>query len=460
MAVGKVNGKPAAQNGKAAADVDDRVVMEFGGPIGTFLLMVFSHVTVYYIWICLEYYGGSFVHPTSWNDVGPFARRMWAHVVEGATPTWSAAAIYFGFLGLQALLAVTMPGIDVKGLPIASEGGRQLVYRCNGVASWYATLAIVAALHYYGVFSLSQVLDQFGPIMSVAAIASDAISVLAYVSAVATGNATRMSGNVVYDIFMGAWLNPRIGTFDLKFWGELRVAWIMLFLLTASAAVKQYETLGYIGYPMVFMLLAHGLYTNACMKGEECVPTTWDLFYEKWGWMLIFWNFCGVPFVYCAQARYIHLHGIVSHGNAAFTAALFATLLIAYYIWDTAQSQRNRFRMMLRGTYVKRYTFPQLPWGTLEFPTYLRCDNGGTLLTDGWWRFARKIHYTMDIIMALTWGLDCGTDHFLPYFYVAFFTVMIIHRYFRDAHRCAEKYGADWERYCKLVPYIFIPFVF
>ena len=434
---------------------------EFGGPIGTGLIMVASHAVVYYIWICLEYYKGEFVHPASLahEDVAAFAQTMWGHVVAGASPTWAAAGIYFGFLALQALLAVTMPGVDVRGLPIASEGNRQLVYKCNGVAAWYVTLALVGGLHYSGLFRLSQVLDQFGPILTVAAVTSDLVSVAAWASALATGNATRMSGNAVYDIFMGAWLNPRIGTFDLKFWGELRVAWIMLFLLTASCAVKLWEDTGAVGYPMLFMVLAHGLYTNACMKGEECVPSTWDLFYEKWGWMLIFWNFCGVPFVYCAQARYLQVHLVREHANPYFTAALFATLLIAYYIWDTAQSQRNRFRMMQRGTYVKRTTFPQLPWGTLHNPTYLKAENGGTLLTDGWWRYARKIHYTMDIIMALTWGLDCGADHFLPYFYVVFFTIMITHRYLRDADRCKRKYGNDWDRYCKQVPYVFIPFV-
>ncbi|SRR6266436_8082245 len=32
-------------------------------------------------------------------------------------------------------------------------------------------------------------------------------------------------------------------------------------------------------------------------KGEECIPQTWDMFHEKWGFMVIFWNFAGVPFV-------------------------------------------------------------------------------------------------------------------------------------------------------------------
>ena len=30
-------------------------------------------------------------------------------------------------------------------------------------------------------------------------------------------------------------------------------------------------------------VLAHGLYANACAKGDHCVPTTWDIFHEKRG---------------------------------------------------------------------------------------------------------------------------------------------------------------------------------
>lgn len=48
---------------------------------------------------------------------------------------------------------------------------------------------------------------------------------------------------------------------------------------------------------MAFMCLATWLYLNACGKGEECIPQTWDMFHEKWGFLVIFWNFAGVPFV-------------------------------------------------------------------------------------------------------------------------------------------------------------------
>src|SRR5690606_18669728 len=123
------------------------------------------------------------------------------------------------------------------------------------------------------------------------------------------------------------------------------------------------------------------------------------------------------------------------------TVMCFVLLLGAYYVWDTAQSQRNRFRMMERGTYVKRRAFPQLPWGTLKNPRTLETRSGSKLLVDGWWRYARKIHYTADVVMALSWGLICGFDHFLPYLYVSFFVMMIAHRARRDVQRCRAKYG-------------------
>jgi delta24(24(1))-sterol reductase len=268
-----------------------------------------------------------------------------------------------------------------------------------------------------------------------------------------------MTGSFVYDFFMGASLNPRVGRLDLKMWAEIRVSWILLFLLTASAAAHQYKEYGTVSTPMLFMVLAHLLYTNACHKGEECIPTTWDIFHEKWGWMLVFWNFAGVPFLYSWNSMYLAARPPFEH-SAPFTLFCFVLLLSSYYVWDTSQSQRNRFRMKLRGSFVKRHAFPQLPWGTLENPRYLDTASGSKLLVDGWWRYARKIHYTADVGMALSWGLICGFSNFLPYFYVSFFLPMILHRTARDIARCRRKYGPDWDRYTAEVKYLFIPGVF
>jgi delta24(24(1))-sterol reductase len=425
---------------------------EFGGAAGAVAIIIGSHLLVYYLWISLTYHHGALIH-------GESLRELWRHIATGAAPTMHALAIYVGFLAFELLLAYTMPGVRIKGLPVPSERGARHTYLCNGAVSWYVTLAVVVLLHWTGIFRLTELADHLGPLLTVAVLVANLVAVATHALTVLARRQTRMSGNLVYDFFMGAVLNPRIGRVDMKFFTEIRVSWILLFLLTLSAAAKQLEIRGALSAPMIFMIVAHGLYTNACMKGEECIPTTWDIFHEKWGWMLIFWNLVGVPWFYSFTSYYI----LVSSGAGApsnlLVAALFVALLVAYYVWDTSQSQKNRFRMRERGTFVRRRTFPQLPWGTLENPEFLTTSRGSTLLVDGWWAYARKIHYTADIVMATTWALSCGFGSPLPYVYPVFFVGMILHRARRDEARCRVKYGADWDRYLAQVPYRFIPFL-
>jgi delta24(24(1))-sterol reductase len=458
---------------------DSKVIYEFGGPWGVSALMIGFPLLMAYLYICLAAHNGQLQDPMRWE--------FWERGVPTILPTPRATAIYMSFTIFQYITAATMPGIKVMGLPVPSLGGKQLEYLCNGVASWYVDLVLVAALHISGWFPITSVVDEIGPIMSVAMIWGFLVTIGTYVVGCVFGRTHRMSGSLPYDIFMGAVLNPRIGNVDLKMWSEIRIPWKILFFISLSAAVKEHEVNierelqagispavwslfgGLVemyaiktSSTLLFMLLAHCLYVNACMKGEECIPTTWDIFYEKWGYMLIFWNLAGVPFSYCYSTLYLLnrslANGPVVH-STIWTFVLYAMLLAAYYVWDTANSQKNKFRMQQRGTYVERNAFPQLPWGTLRNPTYLVTKHGNKLLTGGWWGMARKIHYTADLIMALSWGLITGFESYIPYFYVTFFTVVLVHRVGRDHVHCKEKYGADFDEYCRQVPYVFIPFI-
>ena len=441
------------------SDKHSEIPREFGGAPGAGIFIILSHVLLLYLWIAWRFHDGAIFYPAGIPDLGPFFARNWDLIVAHAMPSLSTVAIYLGFLVAQGLMAAFLPGLEIKGLPIPARGGKQLVYRCNGYTAWWLTLAVVALLHFSGIFPLQTIYEQFGPLMIAAILSANAIAIAVHVGAKITGNAERMSGNFLYDFFMGAWLNPRIGALDLKMWAEIRVSWLTLFLLTASGVAHQFAEYGSVSVPMIFMAVAHFLYANACMKGEECIPTTWDIFHEKWGWMLVFWNLAGVPFVYCFNSMYIASRPPFEL-SLPHTIFCFALLLGAYYVFDTANGQRNHFRMQINGSYVKRKTIPQLPWDTLKNPRYLDTAAGSKLLIDGWWRYVRKPHYTADILMALSWGLICGFDNILPYFYVTFFVVMILHRARRDIARCKRKYGKDWDRYTKEVPHLLIPKVF
>lgn len=439
--------------------LDREIMFEFGGPIGATLVMIFSPVIMYYFWICLEFYGGHLQYPASLGGMWPFWNRMISHIATSACPTQYTIIVYHTFVVYEAVLAYFLTGPVVNGLPIPSEGNRSLPYLCNGVSCLYVTFLTSIVLHCTGIFPLTDIVDNFGSLMSTAIITGNVTTLLTYVFAYLLGKQHRMSGSLLYDMFMGAWLNPRIGHLDLKLFAEIRIPWVLLFYISVSAALKQYQLYGQISWAMRFMCLAHLLYVNACHKGEECVPTTWDVFYEKWGYMLIFWNLAGVPFVYCHASYYLLKQKPMEH-SPLYTMFCFTLLLTGYYIWDTANSQKNRFRMQLRGTFIPRKTFPQLPWGTLHNPTYVKTTHGNLLLTAGWWGIARKIHYTADLMMSLSWGLICGFGSVVPYFYVVFFLCVLLHRTQRDMDRCAKKYGTDWAVYCRRVPYIFLPGIY
>ena len=434
---------------------------EFGGPWGVTAMIFGFPVLMYYLWICLWFYDGQFAHPTGLSDMVPFMRRMASHVYQDAFPTPRAFIGYGGLMLVEFVLAWIMPGYMQEGLPVPSLNYKTLMYKCNALGCLYSTLIIAAALHVSGVFRLTQIIEHFGEYMTVSMIAGFAVSFATYFHAVFTRTTHRMSGNFMYDFFMGAALNPRIGPIDLKMWAEVRIPWILLFLISVSGACQQYEQYGYVTPNMAFMVLATGLYINACAKGEECIPQTWDMFHEKWGFMVIFWNFAGVPFTYCYSIVCMAAHPPEYYRFSTLTYIfMFSLLLFAHFVFDSSMAQKSRFRMQLQGTLKVRWSFPQWPWSTLKDPRYLQTEHGNALLIDGWWQFLRKPNYTADWTQAFLWGAIAGTRSVIPYYYSLFFLAVLTHRCGRDFERCARKYGKDWEKYCQIVPYRFIPFVY
>lgn len=196
--------------------------------------------------------------------------------------------------------------------------------------------------------------------------------------------------------------------------------------------------------------------------------------------MLIFWNLAGVPLSYCHCSLYLANHApSVYEWNRWALIFLYSLYLFVYWVWDTANSQKNRFRQAEKGTLGYRTAFPQLPWREISNPQTIETETGDSILVDGWCMskidnpgpvpftlsltdfgtdgYARKLHYTCDVFFALTWGLVTGFESPFPWFYPVFFTCMITHRALRDFHRCRTKYGKAWEEYERRVPYLFIP---
>lgn len=248
---------------------------EFGGSLGTAALMLGFPLLMWYMWIGATYYDGQFPTPApeeSWSD---FGRHLCHLVYEGAFPTAKAWAIFWVFFVVQAVMYCFMPGVSSFGRPLPHEGGKRLPYYCSAYTSFYATLALAFFLHVTRIFPLYTLIDEFGSIMTVAILSGFIMSVAVYAQAIVRGRTHRLTGYPIYDFFMGAELNPRIGILDFKMFYEVRIPWFILLLTTLSVAARQYETYGRVSPEVLFLAGAHYLYANGCAKGEQLIITSW-----------------------------------------------------------------------------------------------------------------------------------------------------------------------------------------
>ncbi|KAI1380620.1 ergosterol biosynthesis ERG4/ERG24 family-domain-containing protein [Hypoxylon crocopeplum] len=439
--------------------VDHSGVFEFGGSLGTLALMIGFPSIMYYMWIGATYYDGKFPLPAEGQSLYEFGEDLLHLVYTGAFPHLRAWRIYWVYIIFEAACYCLMPGIWGYGKPLPHEGGKQLRYYCSAYASFYFTILVMGVLHFTGLFKIYTFLDEFGPILSVAIISGFLVAFVAYFSALIRGAQHRMTGYPIYDFFMGAELNPRMfGILDFKMFYEVRIPWYILLGLSCAAAGRQYEQYGYVSGEVLFLVMAHYLYANACSKGEQLIITTWDMYYEKWGFMLIFWNMAGVPLSYCHCTLYLANHDPAEYAwNKYALGLLFVAYIAVYVVWDQANGQKNAFRARERGNTEKRRTFPALPWIYIDNPKYIDTQTGDKILVDGWYGYARKVHYTCDAFFAICWGLITGFNSPFPWFYPVFFCCMIMHRAWRDIERCRNKYGDAWKEYERQVPYLFIP---
>jgi delta14-sterol reductase len=256
---------------------------------------------------------------------------------------------------------------------------------------------------------------------------------------------TGRSNNHIYDYFMGRELNPRSinGKFDWKQFCELRPGLILWLLLNFSCAQEQYVLRnGSISGSMILLNIFHFIYVWDSLYNERSILTTMDITTDGFGFMLIFGDMCWVPFTYNHTTKYL-----VNHDPqlSIFNLILiFILYVVGFYIFRSSNKQKDIFRSNPLDARVNKLN-------------YIKTIRGTCLLTSGWWGYARKINYTGDYIMGLSYSLLCGFNSIVPYYYSIYFLILLVHRSIRDDELCSIKYGNDWIEYKRQVPYRFIP---
>jgi Delta24(24(1))-sterol reductase len=358
------------------------------------------------------------------------------------------------FYTVQIVLARFAPGVTVRA--------NGLSYRCNAYSSLWATALLAAAASVQGWLDLAFVCSMYPSLLVCSAIVGNAVALVVGLvpqrfDAAPTSSIAPLSAASLVN---GRCLHPRCWGVDVKMVCEVRLSWTLLGFVSVGCLLAAIRTDGVGGgaVPSLSIVsLAHLLYVNACAKGEHYIPFTWDITTERFGWLLSFWNLCGVPLVYAHPALLIATNArSMPRHSSAWYALLSCVLLLAYWQWDVANADKNEFRAREKGSVPPRALFPTFA-PLRPAPQCLRLRSGRTLLLEGMWGRARKFHYTMDMAMALVVALAASDAGPTAWAHFAFIVPMLVHRAFRDERECRRKYGAEWDVYVRAVPYRFVP---
>ena len=357
-----------------------------------------------------------------------------------------ALTVFLAWFLFQLLLSLFPLGRVVQGTKL--RDGTRLKYRLNGLFALLVSHAAFLVAYFYIGLPVSFVYDHYLALATAATLFSFLLSFYLYARSYRPAALLSLggnSGNILYDWFMGRELNPRVGQFDWKIFCEMRPGLIGWVIINYCMLVKQYETYGYVTISMVLVCFFQFWYILDSLWFEKAILTTMDIVHDGFGFMLAFGDLTWVPFTYSLQARYLVDHPTFLSYSTTF--GIIALNLVGYIIFRGANSQKDSFRRDPNHPSVSHLK---------TIPT----ERGTKLIVSGWWGVCRHPNYVGDLVMALSWCLPCGVDHLVPYFYPVYFTALLIHRQLRDEQHCREKYGADWDKYCKIVRWRLIPYVY
>ncbi|MGB8332649.1 MAG: DUF1295 domain-containing protein [Polyangiales bacterium] len=414
--------------------------LEFGGVPGNFAMIFGLPVFTAYLFFAVRFNDGA---------VLPGSRADWEGFKHAMMPTGRAALIYGFWLALQAALQRFAPGRRVLGAELPD--GTRLPYRMNGLLSLFVTFFVVATLHWSGAFSIRELYEEFGALISVMTMFVFLFSIYLYWYGKRHGQARHLSGRFIHDFWMGTGHNPRVPPgpegLDLKIFCEARPGLILWVLINTSFAYVQYEKYGFVSTSMILVWLFQMFYIIDYFWNEEAILTTMDIKHENFGFMLAFGDLVWVPMTYSLQAHYLidRVHSLPWWG----AVLIILVNMLGLYIFRAVNLQKHKFRSNPEGARI---------WG--KKAEYMQTEQGGKLLLSGFWGWSRHFNYVGDILMALSWSLPCLFDSVLPYFYPIYFAILLIHRERRDHKFCSKKYGADWVRYCERVRWRIIPGIY
>ncbi|CAG8603780.1 5168_t:CDS:2 [Acaulospora morrowiae] len=371
--------------------------------------------------------------------------------------TWDGLKMYALWLGFQAVLYAVLPA--KIGYGQRTPAGHVLPYKVNGLLAWFVThtLFLVGAF-YFNWWNASVIHDHWDALFVAANIYGYFLTFFVFAKAYVFPSHPedrKFSGSFIYNLLMGIEMNPRFGKYwDFKLFHNGRPGIIAWTLINFSFAAALYNQIGYVTNSMILLNFLHAVYVLDFFYNEDWYLRTIDIAHDHFGFYLAWGDTVWLPWMYTIQSHYLLRNPI----DLSIPYFLFVLTigLSGYYIFRAVNYQKD---------IVRRTDGKCLIWGKparfikTHFITSDGKDHSSILLTSGYWgkRISRHFNYVGDLLISLAMCLACGFNHLLPYFYIIYMTILLVHRIYRDDARCRGKYGKYWIEYCNVVKWKLIP---
>lgn len=375
--------------------------------------------------------------------------QIWSPYFFGTQTAWTILAL-FGVI--QLLLMKLLPGRIFYG-PLTPMGNTP-VYKANGVPAFFATLLLFWISTFF--FPATLLYDNLGGLLGALNFFSLFFCLFLYFKGRFAPSSTdhSLTGNFLFDYYWGTELYPRLFGWDVKLFTNCRMGMMGWGLLLLSYAAKQKELYG-LSDGMIVSVSLQFIYLTKFYFWETGYLRSLDIMHDRAGFYICWGCLVWVPCVYTSPALYLVHHP--HHLGLGLSMLLLLVGASAILINFWADKQRQLFRMAKGECMIWR----KKPLYTLApYTTDRGQKSTNLLLASGWWGIARHFHYLPELIGTLCWSLPALFDHFAPYFYLCFLTILLFDRAKRDEIKCAQKYQSGWTEHCEKVPYKIIPYIY
>ena len=341
-------------------------------------------------------------------------------------------------------LHLVLPAQRVTGYVVDATTGQPLRYRLNALPVALVTVGLWATACRLGWLPWDWLWTQRWSSLAGAA----AIGLVFTVAIVFTAPSPGRS--LLADVYLGRRANPQAlgGRLDIK-----------MFLYLVGATMLALNLLSFGAHHLVrhgsdasFGVLVHvalfSWFLLDYLFFERVHLYTYDLFAERVGFKLGFGCLTFYPYFY-AVGLWATADRPDPHAPVWLVGLGIAMFFAGWTLARGANMQKFFFKLDPRHVFL----------GVLAPRTI--GDGERKLLCSGFWGVARHINYLGEILMASGLALVLGWPTALgPWLYPLYYLVLLLPRERDDHRRCAQKYGALWEEYCRVVRYRIVPFVY